>query len=183
MFKRSWGLLLVVAGCAAPYRQVVTQLGSVDLTRPHVVYAPAQGKACGDNALKNAIADLERFSNVDGFLSVTVEEVKGDTAEDCVVVTGRPVTSGCEARTLALSEGPGPKLVRPGPMACGVTADSCRPDCQKYASTMGAGETQTTVLRERCVRRCTANDSAFLACARAVVDAAGVGRCEALPEP
>lgn len=183
MIMRHWGILLIAASCAAPYRQVVSQLGSVDLTRPHVVYAPTQGKACGENALKNAIADLERFSNVDGFVSVSVEEARGDGADDCVVVTGRPVTSGCEPRTLALSDVPGPRVVRPGPMACGVTADTCRPDCQKYASTMGAGETQTTVLRERCVRRCTAGDQAFLACARAVSDSAGVGRCEALPEP
>lgn len=183
MSTRPWLVALLLAGCAAPYRQLVPQLGSVDLTRPHVVYPLTQGKACGENALRNAVADLQRFSNVDGFLSVSVEEAKGDGADDCVVVSGHPVTSGCEARTLALGDASGPTLVRPGPWTCGVTADTCRPDCQKYATTLGAGETQTTMVRERCVRRCTAGDAAFLACARAVIDAAGVGRCEALPEP
>jgi hypothetical protein len=170
--------LLLLSCASAPRLHVLPSLTPIDATRPYFIYAPVQGTACGEGAEARAFDDLFRLFPVDGFVSVVIaqEPRKGG----CVTVTARPITYGCTAKSFGPAATEQPMHVVPGPAACTESAtDTCTADCTRYAARLGAGETETSAFKNRCLMRCLKSDAAFMTCARSASNAADVRRCDA----
>jgi hypothetical protein len=175
-----WGLWAVACACACgggTKTTVIPALTAVDAGRPHFVYAPVEGSACGDHAVARAIEDLFRVSGgVHGFVAAVLEQEKG--GDRCVWITARPMTYGCEPNPPRKIDEGKPMHVVPGPMSCAPVVDPCAADCQRFADLLGLGATATTAARERCVTRCRAADGAFMDCARAAATAEAAQACD-----
>ncbi len=177
---RLWGLGALACACACgggTKTTVIPELTPVDATRPHYVYAPVQGHACGEHAVAGAMEDLFRVSNgVHGFVAAVLEEEQG--GDRCVWLTARPISYGCEPKPPRKIDEGLPMHVVPGPASCAVVVDPCAADCERYAALLGLGQTAAAAARERCVTRCRAADGAFMDCARAATTAEAAQACD-----
>ena len=170
---------LLMLGCAAPKVTVLPALTPVDASRPFFVYKPVKGTGCGKDAAASAMADLYRIAgDAHGFVSAVIEQEQGGT--QCVSITARPITYGCvpaEPQRLDVT----PMHVLPGPAGCAPVVDACAPDCTRFADALAGAEFEAKAVRERCVSRCRAADTAFMTCARGATAPSDVRRCDALP--
>lgn len=167
--------VLFLAGCATSKIDVLPALTPIDASKAFVIYAPQTGTACGKGAVAAAITDLYRISSAHGFVTAIIDQ----QPDGCVTVTARPITYGCE-------EAPPTKIdqramhVVPGSVSTCAAADSCTPECTRYANAnTGGGEFENRALRDRCVSRCRQNDAPFMACARAANTPTAVKACDA----
>jgi hypothetical protein len=109
------GMLCIGPGCMYRPVQVSPSLAPVDASRPMVRYKPIQGEACnpvlfyaiplGDNSLIQALWDMKRLVDIDGYVEVSVEEkvtnwVVGHTV--CTIVTAYPFTYGEQPRAIGV---------------------------------------------------------------------------------
>lgn len=107
--------LCIGPGCMYRPVQVSPSLAPVDASRPMVRYKPIQGEACnpvlfyaiplGDNSLIQALWDMKRLVDIDGYVEVSVEEkvtnwVVGHTV--CTIVTAYPFTYGDQPRAIGV---------------------------------------------------------------------------------
>lgn len=174
---RALGVVALLSlGCAsAPRVQVLTALTPVDASRPYFLYGPVEGNACGEGAETRAFDDLFRLAPVDGFVAVVVAQ---DPKKNCVRVTARPITYGCEPRTFGPAATRESVHIVPGPASCPGAQDTCAVDCASFASRLGAGETETAAYKDRCLLRCKNGEAGFITCAKSAASAADVRKCD-----
>ncbi len=170
--------LCLLSACSSVQPRLMPELTHLDVERPYMIYPPVVGTGCGDNALSIAVNDLLATKGAHGFIGAVLEQDKRPEREDCLVITARPFTYGCDVQTLGPRPAE-PNFVPGGPTQCTPTGEACDEDCTAYASHLGGSEFQTSAVKNRCITRCQNNDATFMTCARAATTPDAVRACDA----
>jgi hypothetical protein len=188
------GAIALVSGCSCPQpvvpqrATVVSSLRPVDAARPMVVFSPVQGKACGNEAVRGALLDMQRLEGVDGYVEVVIEE-SGAGAERCAIATGYPFRYGDSTETPALRAGaPSMEPTKIPGRTCRTHEASeapsapldCAKECSRVSKLLEATPIKQGLAEDRCLQRCPGAEAATLNCIHAAQTAESARVC--LPE-
>lgn len=209
-------ILLSLAALSGCYRAVdiSPSLAPVDTSQPIVRYKAIQGSACthwvlyliptGGDLTLEALLDMKRLVNVDGYLEVSVEErttwwLLGYST--CVTATGYPFTYGTEVRQLQLrgaaapppappvataprpppsAQPPPAPVAAPPPAPGGPTQVECNAACERLGRLAGATATIQNVVAGKCRERCYQGDQRYYDCVTQARTGDDVKQCNSL---